>query len=248
MKNLIVASLSVAFVCAAFADEAAKPDAAKRAPQKSYEERTGGFVVQKGSAKGTIHIVNAQKAVDRKELVEATEAIRKDVRYDFTIVDREVKPVAGKCPYMQIKKELNAQVLVVVVDVADAPTLLGAPEDGWAVVNVSRLAEGLVTENAKKKFVADRARKEILRAFCYAAGGIGTQFPGNVLAVSSLKELDYCGEFLPMDAVQRVMETLFKKGLVPERAGTYRKACMEGWAPAPTNSFQKAFWDRYMAD
>ena len=34
-----------------------------------------------------------------------------------------------------------------------------------------------------------------------------------------------------------------KLGIKPARMTTYRKAVEEGWAPAPTNDFQKAIWE-----
>ena len=36
-------------------------------------------------------------------------------------------------------------------------------------------------------------------------------------------------------------------GVVPAETATYRQACREGWAPAPTNDVQRAIWDRYRA-
>ena len=37
-------------------------------------------------------------------------------------------------------------------------------------------------------------------------------------------------------------------GFKPRRRLTYRRACQEGWAPAPTNEFQKAVWEQVKAD
>ena len=34
------------------------------------------------------------------------------------------------------------------------------------------------------------------------------------------------------------------RGIVPGKRAVYRKACEEGWAPAPTNDVQKAIWDK----
>ena len=31
--------------------------------------------------------------------------------------------------------------------------------------------------------------------------------------------------------------------MIPYIESTYRKACREGWAPAPTNDVQKAIWE-----
>ena len=37
-------------------------------------------------------------------------------------------------------------------------------------------------------------------------------------------------------------------GIEPIRMATYRIACEEGWAPAPTNDVQKAIWEKVKAD
>ena len=34
---------------------------------------------------------------------------------------------------------------------------------------------------------------------------------------------------------------------MPGKRSVYRKACEEGWAPAPTNDVQKAIWDKVHA-
>ena len=36
-------------------------------------------------------------------------------------------------------------------------------------------------------------------------------------------------------------------GVAVRRRVSYRKACQEGWAPAPTNDIQKAIWDKVHA-
>ena len=37
-------------------------------------------------------------------------------------------------------------------------------------------------------------------------------------------------------------------GLASAKRVAYKKACQEGWAPAPTNDIQKAIWDKVMAE
>jgi hypothetical protein len=41
-----------------------------------------------------------------------------------------------------------------------------------------------------------------------------------------------------------INENLQALGMASERKVPYVKACKEGWAPAPTNEFQKAIWDK----
>ena len=46
------------------------------------------------------------------------------------------------------------------------------------------------------------------------------------------------------DMASSINENLQAMGIFPMRKITYVKACQEGWAPAPTNEYQKAIWDR----
>ena len=48
---------------------------------------------------------------------------------------------------------------------------------------------------------------------------------------------------ITFDALQSIMRNLQNLGVTQARKTTYRRACMEGWAAQPTNSFQKAVWD-----
>ena len=48
---------------------------------------------------------------------------------------------------------------------------------------------------------------------------------------------------LPVDVIKRFGPYLEGYGVNPEKIVSYRKACEEGWAPQPTNDFQKAVWD-----
>ena len=50
-----------------------------------------------------------------------------------------------------------------------------------------------------------------------------------------------------MDMVKRAEKYMEKCGVTPLRIATYRQACREGWAPAPTNDVQKAIWDKVHA-
>ena len=51
------------------------------------------------------------------------------------------------------------------------------------------------------------------------------------------------GGDLPVDVGARVNSYLNYCGVKPLQRVTYRRACQEGWAHQPTNSFQKAVWD-----
>ena len=66
-------------------------------------------------------------------------------------------------------------------------------------------------------------------------------------AIKEPKDLDKMLEAAPVDAIQRAIESLKVYGVTPQEMSTYKKACQEGWAPAPTNEYQKAVWDKVHA-
>ena len=48
-----------------------------------------------------------------------------------------------------------------------------------------------------------------------------------------------------LDKVQRTADLC---GIGRYRVVTYKKACIEGWAPAPTNDAQRVFYEQAKAD
>ena len=46
----------------------------------------------------------------------------------------------------------------------------------------------------------------------------------------------------------KMIDEAHRRGVQSARFTTYRQACREGWAPAPTNDLQKAIWEEVKAD
>lgn len=189
---------------------------------------TGGEVIKKG--KGFVAVVNQQKQVDVKEINIALAKINEHARIAFKVVQDESS--AG-----------GAGLTIRVIEATGKPPLLAAPEEGWAEVNVDALAKDLKTDSAKAKFLAPRLRKEIMRAFAFAAGAGGSGFAENILDIIAVRDLDYRDEFIPADAFDQALAHLELRGVTRDENVTYRVACQEGWAAAPTNDIQKAVWD-----
>ena len=78
-------------------------------------------------------------------------------------------------------------------------------------------------------------------------GAASSRFKGNIMDVTKLEDLDLIEDGLPMDNISSMAQHLQKLGLTRERIVPYRKAVQEGWAPAPTNEYQKAVWDKVHA-
>ena len=65
---------------------------------------------------------------------------------------------------------------------------------------------------------------------------------------SSLEELDANNSLKPApDGINAFMNNAAAYGMTPLTIASYRTACRNGWAPAPTNDIQKAIWDEIHA-
>ena len=141
----------------------------------------------------------------------------------------------------------KADVAIFLVDDKEIPDMmLVSPEGKWALVNVA----ALIVDNPAQPFANGRLNKEMVRAFAYVAGGVASEFQGNLMDhIARPDQLDsYSETHPPMDVVARASQRLPALGVTPQRIATYQVACKEGWAPAPTNDVQKAIWERVKAD
>ena len=260
MKKLMMAGLFV--LGAAFAEGAptAKKSDAKDAGAKTNEvaqltreeriarrdkimmERHGGLLFAKGTPAGRIVIVNAQTKVATNNFDFTALKGGYWLRGLCTIVSENVKPAACVVGEMDaLRKKHDANFLLLVTDDPKLPASLVAVESQWAILNVAALEKGAATPEMTRI----RARNEFTRVFCMLCGGFSSQFKAPLTNyVVTLADLDNCLADPPVDVDARLREYLDMRGVKPGRRVTYRKACQEGWAPAPTNDIQKAIWNQ----
>lgn len=123
--------------------------------------------------------------------------------------------------------------------------LLVSPEGGWAEVNVAALAK----DNPSPEVLAKRTKRELWRALAYGMGVGNETIPSILTHVASLQDLDKIEYDEPTpDAYNQIIYWAAKRKMARVRRTTYRQACREGWAPAPTNDVQKAVWEQIKAD
>ena len=202
--------------------------------------KTGGPVTKPNTGKGAVRVVVAAQGIPLDIMDEPFANMTKIVKID-------VKTVQGTKPALaDAKGELKkyaAQAGVYVVEDDALPRMLVAPEEGWAFVNVKALKGGNVSGD---RLVA-RARKEISRALMFVCG-CGNA--GAVMqSVTSLVHLDRIpvDTFPPM-ARNQIIAHLNNLGVEPIHQASYLRACQEGWAPAPTNEYQRAIWEQVKSD
>ena len=206
--------------------------------------KNGGVVIKPGSQQGHVLIANTQKRV-RSDVLELTSMqLAQELRIDVKVgtVNEDVTPKSAE----KMVSAMKAQLTLFIVDHFDDTTsLLIAPENRWGMVNVAPLAVGATNE-----VLAERIRKEISRAFAMLAGAMTSQYQASILSpIFQPEALDKKYELrLPYDVQSRVISSLPSFGITPYIQSNYRKACQEGWAPSPTNEFQKAIFEQIKAE
>ena len=225
--------------------------AQEAAPQRTPEEiqaarmaRTGGLVTHREPG-AAIVIIDARPGARAGEW----DALKADMEgFCMVAFEFSARPLGrGETPLKAARAALSgkgaAGVAIVLSDEgADAPGMTVYPEDRMALVNASRAApRGTAPDVASR-----RLSTQLWRAVCFAAGGVNTRSPHCALSstVLSAGDIDALSARMPNpDACAQVAASAGKLGLGKVRTATYRAACMQGWAPAPTNDIQRAIWD-----
>ena len=234
MKLIVFVGVAVATFVGIAEMKAASSDEIAIKRQESLK-RSGGMIVKPGSAKGKIAFIDTQGTMPAADIRDVMELLARGTRFTFEYV--RMKPSDD---YSALRGASKADFAVVIVDNDKISPLLIAPEDRWSVVNVGRVDRGLSTDEAKKRFLSSRRKKELLRAFSLLCGGGMSMYPGNVANATKLEDLDMLEAVLPIDMTQKYTRFLKDAGLEQKVMATYRKACVMGWAPAPTNEQQRA--------
>lgn len=196
---------------------------------------TGGMIAKPGAQKGRIAFVCAQDKFPQLAVQDIAKQLAALSRFDIVCVAAK-SGVAGD----EVLKQAQAEVAVILVSDSKTPLMLLAPEEGWAMVNVAKIPSG-------DKFKAGCC-KELLRAFAMLCAGGVSQMPGNVLSEPRLQDTYDLENTLPKDVTFRMAKYLKSRGVTASSMTTYKSACEQGWAPAPTNDIQKAIFERVKAD
>lgn len=215
------------------------------ARKEFFMTKTGGFLDVKGTGPA-IFIVDM-----RKEPTWAPQSVATAVAhaYRLPVTNCVAQLGAGSCAMkeaVEIRKREKALIVVAIsLEGRDMSALSIFPEERVAIVNVDKLSfDGTSGEELEIRLI-----KEIWRAIGFA-GGIGYASHANSVMrpVSSPIELD-ANKFQVMQPTefQQMHPLLQKYGVKQGHRTIYRRACEEGWAPQPTNEYQRAVWERVMA-
>lgn len=199
--------------------------------------KTGGILSTPASGP-SILFLNAQTRVPGTAVREPLNQIEKLLRLPCVVRDQpSAEPVAAA---VKSVADANVAAVIVIGDSTGYPPLLLAPENRWALVNVAALGGADVPADR----LADRLQKEIVRAFGMLLGSACSTSEGCVLKpVLRPEDLDALkAKNLSVEPMNKILSYVQRLGVKPSRMTTYRKAVEEGWAPAPTNDFQRAIW------
>ena len=231
MNRTIVAGLAA--VAAVVCGGAAGADAKAQASQERHEKMlraTGGLLDVE--PKGKVVVVNAQSRVASEVVKSLVKSLSDDLK--MTV---ELAPSGDYTMYVRPRGATGA---IVVADRDDLPMSVVAAERTWGLVNVAALA---VADDSKTEA---RFKREFARVACFALGQSNSQFNGSPLCtVQRAEDLDsIVTDQMTFDAQMMVSKTLANLGMTKRRRTSYKKACQEGWAPAPTNDYQRAIWNQ----
>ncbi len=248
MKKILIAVILAIFSASSFCAD--KPQVKKSAVERvkaieagrqKIAAKAGGMIERPGSRSGRLVFFNSQNIVDNSNLLEVAAIFE-----EFTQVKVDVVYGKAGCP-SEIKKEQKANLILLVIDDPKQPASLIALDDGWAIVNVNKIQDGLPNGPFKSVFLSARFRKEVIRIFAVLSGGSLSQFTGNIMSANKPSDLDAFDEFIPGDFLNKILRNYRSIGVTPPQFATYRSACHQGWAPAPTNAVQKAIWEKIHA-
>ena len=220
-----------------------KPDQERIAAARAkLYSRTGGIIEKEGSAKGRIVYFSCQNAMSIdciREICLKQEQIL-GIRIEAEMIKQFMLGMAS-----DIINERRATIGIFIVDDPTLSISLVAPDDRWAVINVSPLKD---INNMSRTH--DRISKQMWRVIAQVSGSGDCSLSNCVLKpISGVVGLDLIdAETFCPEPLQRISKHLSALGMSSPVRKTYRVACREGWAPAPTNDVQKAIWDEVNAE
>ena len=235
--------LSILLVSVAYCKES-KSTESTRVKVNPILRKTGGFIERPGIKAGQISILNGQSIVNDDAIKEVTSKLAKMVRVKVNIKESNIQTLDVNLKKAFLSDGANYAIFLI-ADNKNEETIGIFPDQKYAFVNIAALN----VDHPTPAFIKARTQKAIARAFLYLTGGASSQNDHNVMSpISTIKDLDkIANDAIPVDVVARVYKYLPLSGCNINTRVPYVLAVREGWAPAPTNEYQKAIWDKIHA-
>jgi len=254
MKRILLPLCMIAFIQSGYSDEAQpKPKLteeqraerrAMMAARRAERLAAAGGMVTKAPEGNFARIVSVQNKVPLQFIDGIAKQFNTGLFMQVEVSDME----PGVDVWDTIRKAQalpDTGLVTVIIDDDKLPRILSAMENGWSILNVNGIDDDL----PPKEVYENRLRKEINRAFAQAAGaGLSLNKPCVMEPAFSLRELDAIQfPVISPEAMSKIQDVGNKKKIGRIVTKTYKTACEEGWAPAPTNDVQKAIWEKVHA-
>ena len=241
--KLITHFIIVAFIVMFSSDAACNERKRPSGRPTRLAKPSGGLVFSRIDGKA-IHILDLQGLASDTAIDEAVKNIMLHVRVPMKVVKVEEKSPAEES-IRSFSQNKDVAALVVLTANDDNDSMLYYPDRNTCIVNV----KSLLKDGSDGATFNSRVFKQIWRAVGMILGAGEAVGEFSILQkVNSLKQLDSIKAKLPSpEQHNRMVESINTLGMTMVKAGTYRMACQEGWAPAPTNDVQKAIWDKVHA-
>ena len=207
------------------------------------DRRSGGLVYPKTNGKALL-IVDARGGEDDGFVDEFDNGLKRSFYLNVATSRRPIAKDADHYATATAFKTDKCPAVLMIVDADNKPTLAVYPEDAAGVVNAARLKD---SDAVKYK---ERLAKEVWRGMALSLGGFAMTAPNGRIVKSilspvySTKDLDVmAAKSLSPHQCNAIYESVSAIGLQAAKPVTYKMACRQGWAPAPTNSIQRAIWN-----
>lgn len=231
MKSLINYSLTAIVFAITFSALSVTADESKTKENQNIQEnllrKSGGMIYKIG--KGKISFINCQDKISATAIEDKIQRLSRLLKYNMELQQ-------GNWDIKKPKPQDSNLAIFIIADTT-MPMSIVAVESGWGVVNVAEL-------NSFEQF-----SKQLTRVFALTSGAMCSRNPYSPMQpISSIAELKKIKtDNIMRDMIDAIRLNLNAKGLTTFSITSYKKACEEGWAPAPTNDIQKAIWDRVHA-
>jgi len=200
--------------------------------------RTGGIITVPGT--GNITIINKQSNIPDSTVQLFADHLGSMLR-SRVLVTKDCE--FSICDADNIRRNIKANIAFFLIADRKLPISLVSMEGRWAMINIAHISEGTTeAEILKKRTLREfqRTLKALLTSVVIDGDMAQIITKGNDLD-------DVKGGIITPQVIVEMLTGLPAWGITPDRTSTYKKACKQGWAPAPTNEYQKAIWDRVHA-
>ena len=235
MGTVSAAMVAMIAVCAVLS-----PSRANARPRPARLTKPSGGLVERAVPGKTVRVVDAQRTFPHEIVETAARGVRLRSLLPFAVETGCASAGEGVWR-MAPSAAADAGAAVLVVDDTSLPLVVASPDARWAIANVAALRG--MPEHAEA-----RLEKLLWNAVARALGTGATGDGGVIAPFSSVTSLDALPDVPGPASHNALMDAARVQGIGLIRLATYRTACEEGWAPAPTNDVQRAIWEHVRSE